>query len=65
MHPRQASCIIRPNVAIFSIQIGTLTPYIQPRAVLMNRTVAARPLVIIAIFRAQLLTVLEIQTITY
>ena len=65
MHPRQASCIIMPNVAIFSIQIGMLTPYIPPRAVVMNRTVVARPLVIIAIFRAELLTVLEIQIIAY
>ena len=65
MHPRQSNCITRPNVAIFSIQIGMLTPNIPPRAVLTNRTAVARPLVIIAIFRAQLLTVLEIQTITY
>ena len=42
-----------------------LTPYIPPRAVVMNRTVVARPLIIIAIFCAELLTVLKIQAIAY
>ena len=70
MQPRQSSSITRSNVAIFSIQIGIATTYIYvglipPRAVLHNRTVASRPHIIIAIFRAELLTVVPIQAITY
>ena len=52
------------NVAIFSIQIGKVTIFIPPRAEVKNRTVAAQQ-IIIAIFRAELETVVNSQAIAY
>ena len=67
--PRQSSWITRSNVAILSIQIGTVTSSIPPRAMPFNRTVASIR-IIIAIFRAEWLTVVlmlsnVVQAITY
>ena len=64
MSPRQSRPITRSNVAVFSIQMGIVTISIPPRAVPKKRT-ATDPRVIIAIFRAELSTVVIIQAITY
>ena len=62
--PHQSFIIARSNVAIFSIQIRTVTISIPPRAVVVNRTVVVCHF-IIAIFCAELVTVVPIQAITY
>ena len=64
MIPSQSIIITRSNVAIFSIQTGITTTWIPPRAVRFNRTVVDR-LIVIAIFRAELLTVVKTQAVTY
>ena len=64
MPPRQSSSITWSIVAIFSIQIGKRTLSIPPRAVVTYRTVVG-PHIIIAIFRAELVTVGLPHAITY
>ena len=69
VNPRQSRWITRSNVAILSIQIGTVTISIPPRTVPPNRTVACSR-VIIANFRGEWLTVVikwfhVVQVITY